>query len=561
MSAQPKIAPIEKAKPTSAGDKTLMDRFNSRSTKELVIAFAGPIGCGIGSVIESTKQQLLDRGYEDVVVVKLSDFLAEAATQRLVVQPIPEPASSARFNRYRGLQEIGRSLRSRTNNMAILAEYAMQKIAVDRGVRTAESTGSEQDGPVVPKRVAYLIDQVKRPEEVALLRAVYRNAFYLIGVTRVYERRVSALRLEAIKNDEIHRLMEIDRLEAADDGQKLDKTLYLSDYFIRNDSSTVVEKIRKIDRALDLIHGDKSITPTDAEQGMYAAYAAGLRSACLSRQVGASIAAKNGEILATGCNDVPKAGGGLYSASSPETDMRCVHREEQHCFNDFYKQKLQAEIGDQIGIYLGSLAKKDPKRSIELTPSERGELIGAISKKTRLKDLIEFSRSVHAEMDAIVSVGRKGGGGLIGATLYTTTFPCHSCARHIVAAGIMQVVYIEPYEKSMARELHDDAIVFDVEEAQAGPEKVSFLHFEGVSPRQFQSFFRAISRKDDFGKVIKIQAQTAEKTIPEYLDNYQAFETKAIEHLDSELREMRKQLGSADIDKAENSGDTTPQIS
>lgn len=39
-----------------------------------------------------------------------------------------------------------------------------------------------------------------------------------------------------------------------------------------------------------------------------------------------------------------------------------------------------------------------------------------------------------------------------------TTFPCHYCARHIVAAGIYEVQYIEPYPKSKALQLHADAI-------------------------------------------------------------------------------------------------------
>ena len=45
-----------------------------------------------------------------------------------------------------------------------------------------------------------------------------------------------------------------------------------------------------------------------------------------------------------------------------------------------------------------------------------------------------------------------------GTTLYTTTFPCHNCTRHIVAAGISRVVYVKPYPKSLAFQLHYDSI-------------------------------------------------------------------------------------------------------
>lgn len=545
MSAHPqaKVAAVSIVKKASS-NQNLAQKFSSRRSSELIIAFAGPIGCGIGPIIQETKNLLVARGYEDVVHVKLSDFLQNALDDQTIALPARTigSAESPRFKRYRQLQEAGKELRKKTTNRAILAEYAVQKIVFDRMSKVEPDSTDEANGNevIVPKRVAYLIDQVKRPEEVELLRAVYRNLFYLIGVTRIKERRVTELTNEGLKVDEIPGLMEIDRSEDKEDGQQLDKTLHLSDYFIRNDSVTVEDRNKKIDRVLALLHGDQSITPTDAEQGMYAAYAAGLRSACLSRQVGASIVSQSGEILATGCNDVPRAGGGLYSASSPSSDMRCVHHQDQICFNDVHKRKLREEISGEVDSYLGTLSREG--KPFKLLPDEKEKLAEIIYEKTRLGSLIEFSRSVHAEMDAIVSLARMGGG-VIGATLFTTTFPCHSCARHIVAAGISKVFYIEPYEKSMAKDLHYDAIAFEVEDvgATGGSAKVKFLHFEGVSPRKFQSFFRAAGRKDSQGRFIRIQARTADKVIPEYLDNYQDFETKTVEHLEEELASLKNQ--------------------
>ncbi|NVB42866.1 hypothetical protein G6O69_33910 [Pseudenhygromyxa sp. WMMC2535] len=71
-----------------------------------------------------------------------------------------------------------------------------------------------------------------------------------------------------------------------------------------------------------------------------------------------------------------------------------------------------------------------------------------------------------------------------------TSFPCHNCAKHIVAAGISQVVYIEPYEKSKALDLHDDAIT-TVESSVPSPDstKVSFAPFVGVGPRRYFDLF------------------------------------------------------------------------
>ncbi|MFM7012276.1 MAG: anti-phage dCTP deaminase [Betaproteobacteria bacterium] len=539
---QPKVSPVPSARRTSSS-QNLSEKFSSRRSNELVIAFAGPIGCGIGPIIEETKILLAARGYEDVVHVKLSDFLQNALNEQTITlsESTENSRDSTRYKRYRRLQEAGKELRRKTTNRAILAEYAVQKIVLDRLKKSEVELGREgANDVIIPKRVAYLIDQVKRPEEVDLLRAVYRNLFYLIGVTRIKERRVTELTSEGLRVDEIPGLMEIDRSEDKGDGQQLDKTLHLSDYFIRNDTVTVEDRNKKIDRVLALLHGDQSITPTDAEQGMYAAYAAGLRSACLSRQVGASIVSPSGEILATGCNDVPRAGGGLYSASSPSSDMRCVHHQDQICFNDLHKRKLREEISNEVESYLGTLNREGS--SFQLLPDEKEKLAEIIYEKTRLGSLIEFSRSVHAEMDAIVSLARMGGG-VIGATLFTTTFPCHSCARHIVAAGISKVFYIEPYEKSMAKDLHYDAIAFEVEDSgtAGGTSKVKFLHFEGVSPRKFQNFFRAAGRKDSLGRFVKIHARTADKVIPEYLDNYQDFEAKTVQHLEEELASLKEQ--------------------
>jgi deoxycytidylate deaminase len=542
MSAVLKQSPITTV--TSHDNRSLGEKFSSRKSEELIIAFAGPMGSGIGSLIESMKERLAERGYTDVVHIKLSQFLTTAIDSKLVPDWPAEPGASPRRTRYRTLQEAGRELRRRSGNPAILAEYAAQEIAVDRTRRAIATSGPLESGAsVVPGRVAYLIDQVKRPEEVALLRTVYRNLFFLAGVTRVYDRRALALEGEKVRRDEVHGLMEIDRMEGGKDGQQLDKTLHLADYFIRNDATSSDEKKRKVNRFLDLVHGDKSVTPTDAEHGMYAAYCASLRSACLSRQVGASIATSTGEVIATGCNDVPKSGGGLYSSSSDKTDMRCVHQDEQICHNDLHKRKLQGEIGDIIDAAL-----KAASTPIDLSAEDRGALLSSIYSNTRLKDLIEFSRSVHAEMDAIVSLARIGGSGLHGASLYTTTFPCHSCARHIVAAGISRVFYVEPYEKSLAKELHSDAIAFEVEPTTEGvPKKVEFLHFEGVAPRQFHNMFKAQGRKDSNGKFVAIKVQHADKLVPEYLDGYQDFEAKVVEHLDEEIRK----LSAADsIDKA-----------
>jgi deoxycytidylate deaminase len=72
----------------------------------------------------------------------------------------------------------------------------------------------------------------------------------------------------------------------------------------------------------------------------------------------------------------------------------------------------------------------------------------------------DYIRAVHAEMAAITDAARHDIS-ITGCTLYTTTFPCHDCAKHIVASGIRRVVYIEPYRKSLVQEFYPDSIAVD----------------------------------------------------------------------------------------------------
>lgn len=119
--------------------------------------------------------------------------------------------------------------------------------------------------------------------------------------------------------------------------------------------------------------------------------------------------------------------------------------------------------------------------------------------ESRLMDLLEFGRDIHAEMSAITDAARKGVS-VEGGTLYCTTFPCHMCAKHIVAAGIKRVVYIEPYPKSYAEELHSDAIELD---APKDCGKVNFARFTGISPYRYRDLFEKGKRKFATGEAQK----------------------------------------------------------
>src|SRR5690606_30083996 len=91
-------------------------------------------------------------------------------------------------------------------------------------------------------------------------------------------------------------------------GQNVRDTFPLADIFL--DASDEKDLKKQITRTVEIVFGHPFRTPQSDEAGMFYAKAASLRSADLSRQVGSVIVNDDAEIIATGCNEVPFAGGG-----------------------------------------------------------------------------------------------------------------------------------------------------------------------------------------------------------------------------------------------------------
>ncbi|MBW8827991.1 MAG: hypothetical protein JF606_00895 [Burkholderiales bacterium] len=375
---------------------------------------------------------------------------------------------------------------------------ALLAIAEIRRVRQQELNGSTESN-------AYILRSLKHPDEVETLRAVYGKGFFLISAYAPREVRVSAMAEKVTRSqhgnpnhsrEKAEFIVERDEQEENKDlGQDVKDAFPLADLFIdARDKKSFEPEIR---RFVELIFGNLFHTPTKDEHGMYHARSAALRSADLGRQVGAAIASPSGELLALGCNDVPKAGGDLYWTGD-EGDAR----DFQRGFDPIVEERKQ--ILSELLARLrraGVLAEPyaDAKAIVPLvtalTTGEKREFL----KGARVMNLLEFGRCVHAEMAAITSAARLGVP-IKNATLFTTTFPCHMCARHIVSSGIARVVYVEPYPKSRARHLHGDAIQVDAQKPVPG--LVVFEPFVGIAPRQYQDIFDARDRrKDSAGRI------------------------------------------------------------
>ena len=198
--------------------------------------------------------------------------------------------------------------------------------------------------------------------------------------------------------------------------------------------------------------------------------------------------------MATGTNEVPRAGGGLYGEGFAENKLtgelgeektekegRCAFQDSPYCSNNREQNAIIQEMIEKI---------PDEAKNID-----KNALMVQI-RNTRVGGLLEFSRAVHAEMDAILSAAVAGISPR-ASRLFVSTFHCHYCARHIVASGIDEVQYIEPYPKSKALELHKDSITTDPDKwlppSNEGSH-VLFHPFVGVAPRFYRKAFFSTAR-------------------------------------------------------------------
>jgi deoxycytidylate deaminase len=334
-------------------------------------------------------------------------------------------------------------------------------------------------------RKAFIIRSLKRPEEVDTLRAIYGNAIIVVAAHSPLRSRSNRLTWEISKSGkgtespesrrpDAEKLIARDESEASiREGQRVTDTFPLADVFV--DASHPDRLQANIDRFIEILFGHPFHTPTRMEYGMFHAQGAALRAADLSRQVGAAIVDSDGQIIALGTNEVPKPGGGQYWEDNRPEDRR-----------DY-------TLGDDVSTELKKRALRqvlDALRDSGKLSASPDEVIGDVWDElagTVLMNVSEFGRGVHAEMAAIVDAARRAIS-VRETMLYTTTFPCHVCARHIVDAGIRRVIYNEPYPKSLARFLHMDSIAVD--EGLDETPLTNFVPFVGLAPHLYVDLFR-----------------------------------------------------------------------
>ncbi|MDG6219843.1 MAG: cytidine/deoxycytidylate deaminase family protein [Candidatus Thermoplasmatota archaeon] len=132
--------------------------------------------------------------------------------------------------------------------------------------------------------------------------------------------------------------------------------------------------------------------PSKDEYFMRMAFLASTRATCLRRKVGA-VVVKDGHVLSTGYNGAPKG---------------MDHCETTGC--------LRKEMGIPSG--------------------ERHEIC----------------RGLHAEQNAVIQAAAFGVS-IAGSKMYITNHPCTVCAKMLINAGIMEVIYSDDYVDELAKRL------------------------------------------------------------------------------------------------------------
>lgn len=379
-----------------------------------------------------------------------------------------------------------------------LMDAAGGKVSTSDLLTTAEASGK-------PRGIVFMYDSLMHPSEISFMRHMFGSLFSVVAVGAPLHERHLRVRAWLLKdfpaNDPIHKRLTRDSLTAwwlagsrPDELDGLVESLLLreirgerfpieetrdweidpaamldineawgqGELFLRSPKPDLVSlrnpstrryqeeatldagSVRDLDRFVRQLFGFPFGTPTPDENGMSLAYVASRLSSDLSRRVGAAIIGQSGDLLAIGKNEAPRPGGGTYTEDS-DPDFR-DHRLSRGAIsnpgydeNEARKYALAKRIATAVGDTTGA----------DIDPTDVYD--------QGVDEITEWGRSVHAEMDALLTAARLGLSP-VGGTIFTTTYPCHNCMRHLIASGVKRVVFVEPYPKSRATLMYADSV-------------------------------------------------------------------------------------------------------
>jgi cytidine deaminase len=204
---------------------------------ELVFGIVGPIGVDIDAISESLSTALRAVEYTPKTV-HLTNEMLRADRYQLQKFPVTKPCSSDFYSEVTYKINYANSLCKEFSDPATMARIALRAI----GDLREQLSGDRTFIPESP--IAYIVRQLKRPDEATLLRQVYGRQFILISAYGPVGKRQQLLvkRLELSLNpDAAHheivmkatQLIDTDANEAGEDlGQNVRETFHMADVFI-----------------------------------------------------------------------------------------------------------------------------------------------------------------------------------------------------------------------------------------------------------------------------------------------------------------------------------------
>jgi len=490
--------------------------------REIFFGLIAPIGINLDAV-EAALTRSLERVDYKANAIRLTSIFKELGNKYQV-------SYSDEYDRYQKLINAGDQLCQDAGRNDILALYGIEHL------KLYSPRESDDD---IPIQVAHIFRQIKRPDEIRTLKEVFgRNVLFLSCYSSKDDRKEHLVKKLLKTNRGTNRtelesmalkIMSIDENERdIPSGQRVIECYPHADFVL--DCTDLSALNKSVDRLIDIYFGHPFISPSRDEYCSYFANAASYRSLDLSRQVGAAIFSDDCEVIALGCNEVPKAGGGTYW-----DDTECDRRDYAlgHDSNQQVKQDMARDA--LVRLQKNWLADKYRNLSPERLSYQALESSDAPLRGSMISDVIEYGRMVHAEMNAITDAARTRKS-TQDTTLYCTTMPCHLCTKLVISSGIKRVVYIQPYSKSLVDELYSDSVAID---QGIQPNKVAFETLKGVTPNGFRIAFRKTAkRKNDDGTAISWNPLQSVPTFLSFFPYYRSLEITASAEFDKALKKV-----------------------
>lgn len=331
-----------------------------------------------------------------------------------------------------------------------------------------------QQGENDPKPTRIVIDALRNPFEILYFRERF-SAFYTLSVNTDKETRYRKLSEKGIAEDLAR---DIDKEEKGKKGFgssymqiNVDRCIELSDIFLTHKGEspeTNRDLMNQLARYVALILHPGLVPPTSLERVMQIAYVAKLNSGCLSRQVGAAVTDENFSVKSVGWNTVAEG----QTPCSLRNLNDLVNDEDKLAYSEF--ERTDKEFRGHAKLLHGAYLQKNlcglglpycfKDYYTTIKPKQKGNQV--------------HTRSLHAEENAFLQLGKYGSMGIKGGKLFTTASCCELCGKKAYQLGVKEIYYIDSYPGITAQHI-----------LQCGDKQPQMILFHGAIGSAYNSLY------------------------------------------------------------------------